>query len=127
MHRMHRRRRGTATVENSAGILLVSARGRTYFLPGGGAKRGESREEAAIRELREETGLKAADCTYLFEYTSLSSHHKVFLIKSEGIPKPNNEIKYIAYFNRGRSRVNVSSTTRKIIDRYYGIGNSEDE
>ena len=55
---MHKRRRGTAIVDTPKGIVVVSVGGRTYYLPGGGARRGESRESAAIRELREETAYR---------------------------------------------------------------------
>ena len=121
---MHRRRRGTAIVETPDGILVVSAGGRTYYLPGGVARRGESRKNAATRELREETGLIATDCSYLFEYISFSNYHKVFLIKCTGTPKPRHEIKHIAYFNPKKSNIKVSGTTRKMIEKYYVVNNS---
>lgn len=114
---MYRRRRGTAIVETRKGILVVNALGRIYHLPGGGARRGESSKDAAIRELEEETGLTTVDCTYLFEFTSFSNRHKVFLMKCKGNPTPRHEIKHVAYFPE--FNVNVSDTTRKIIERYY--------
>jgi len=55
--RLSKRRRGTAIVDTSRGILVVSHGNRTFYLPGGGAEKGESQKNAAIRELKEETGL----------------------------------------------------------------------
>src|SRR5579862_9780637 len=62
------RRRGTAIVDTDRGILLVSDRGRLYLLPGGGAKKDESRMDAAQRGLKEETGLTAKSCRFLFSF-----------------------------------------------------------
>jgi 8-oxo-dGTP diphosphatase len=112
-----KRRRGTAIVDTPAGILVVSRDDRTFYLPGGGAERGETRRDAAIRELKEETNLAAADCVFLFEYTSFTNSHKVYLMKSTGAAKPSNEIRYLAYFNG--SNLKVSNTTWEIIDLYH--------
>ncbi|MBB5140147.1 ADP-ribose pyrophosphatase YjhB (NUDIX family) [Thermocatellispora tengchongensis] len=64
-----------ATVRPSARVLLVDGRdrlllyrglgvgagsGAAWFTPGGGVERGEAVAEAAVRELREETGLAVA-------------------------------------------------------------------
>ena len=120
-----KRRRGTAIIDTPKGILVVSRNNRTFHLPGGGAERGESRRDAAIRELREETNLLAADCSFLFEYTSFSNSHKVFLVESTGVPKPGNEIRYLDFFNG--SNVKVSNTTWDIIELYHLNKNAEKE
>ena len=120
---VRRRRRGTAIVDTPSGILVVNEGERMFYLPGGGARRGESRRSAAIRELLEETGLKATKCSYLFEYTSQYNFHKVFLIEATGDAKPRKEIKHLAYFNG--SNVNVSDTTRRIIEMYHGKKNDK--
>ena len=83
-------RRGTAIVETTKGILLVKeATDGRYALPGGQAKQGESRLNAAIRELYEETGLQAIIAKELFPFTTNSvsgrqTDHKAILIKAKG-------------------------------------------
>ncbi|MEM1581923.1 MAG: NUDIX domain-containing protein [Candidatus Bathyarchaeia archaeon] len=115
-----KRRRGTAIVEFPEGILVVSQNGRTFMLPGGAARKGESRRRAAIRELSEETGLTAIDILYLFEYTSSYNCHKVFLVKCYGRPQPRGEIKYITFYNKN-SNIKVTNATKKIIEMYWKL------
>ena len=114
---VNKRRRGTAIVDTPEGILVVSHNNRTFYLPGGGAERGETRRDAAIRELKEETNLLAVDCCYLFEYTSFTNSHKVFLMETKGVARPGNEIKYLAYFDG--SNLKVSNTTWEILELYH--------
>lgn len=124
------RRRGTAIVETPRGILVTASRNKLFLLPGGGAEKWESRRRAAIRELREETGLKAYSWKYLFTHhepkynyhngkrREIRNLHKVFLIKAHGIPKPNyHDVSHIDYWEPG-SGVNISRTTKLIIDKY---------
>lgn len=59
-----KRRRGTAIVETPKGILVVASSNGVYLLPGGGANDGESRTDADIRELKEETGLIATNTKF---------------------------------------------------------------
>ena len=112
-----KRRRGTAIVDTLRGILVVSHDDRTYFLPGGGAEKGESQKTAAIRELKEETSLETVACRFLFEYESLTDNHEVFLIETSGVAKPSNEIKYVDYFNG--SNLKVSNATWEILELYH--------
>jgi len=59
----------------------MAGRSKVFLLPGGGANRGESRIEAAMRELREETGLKPYYAKFLFRYrrgVSKSHRHGYF-------------------------------------------------
>ena len=124
------RRRGTAIVETPKGILVTASRNKLFLLPGGGAEKWESRRKATIRELREETGLKAYSWKYLFTYhepkynyhdgkrRKIRNLHKVFLIKAEGIPKPNyHDVSHVDYWKYG-SKVNISRTTKAIIEKY---------
>jgi 8-oxo-dGTP diphosphatase len=123
------RKRGTAIVETPRGILVASGKRKIFLLPGGGTERKskESRRKAAIRELREETGLKAYSSKYLFTYNESKYHHdgrkrkivnlhKVFLIKVKGHARPRHEIKHIAYYKN--ENINLSQNTKKIIEKY---------
>jgi 8-oxo-dGTP diphosphatase len=124
--RFRSRRRGTAVVDTCRGILVVSEDGKKYDLPGGAAKEGESRREAALRELEEETGLKADKCAWLFEYNGriqrsvkggfFKDNHKVYLMKVTGAAEPKNEIKHIAYTKD--SKVTLSYAANQIIKKY---------
>jgi len=124
--RIRTRRRGTALVETEQGILLVSEDGLRFSLPGGAAEPEELWIQAAIRELREETGLKAYSAIYLFSHMGdirkrssgySRNHHKVFLIQAEGIPQPKQEIKAIQFYHPGDG-VKLSNSTQIILDRY---------
>lgn len=120
------RRRGTALVKTEQGILLVSADGTRFSLPGGAAAKNELRIQAAIRELREETGLCAYSAKYLFCHLGdvrkrgisySRNHHKVFLIEAEGTPEPRQEIKVIHFYQLGDS-IKMTKSTKTILEKY---------
>jgi ADP-ribose pyrophosphatase YjhB (NUDIX family) len=125
------RRRGTAIVENQHGILLTAGRrGKPFILPGGGAKRGESRFMAALRELTEETRLLPYSAEIIFRHKgkirpTMSGRHKfqdqhtVCLVKASGTPRPGGgDAKRLAYYYPG-CNVWISTTTKEIIEKYY--------
>ena len=112
--RMRNRRKGTALVETEKGILMVREKGnRDYSLPGGGADRGESRKEAAMRELREETGMMPLSAEYLCHYRGnpftgyrgdrIQNDVKVFIVKASGTPKALDEIEEVRWWKPGSS------------------------
>jgi 8-oxo-dGTP diphosphatase len=127
---VYNRRRGTALVEAPEGFLVVSENGKLFLLPGGVARKGESRESATKRELSEETGLESLESTYLFSFKGrvhkvyngkghFRDCHKVFFIKTDGIAKPHGEIKHIAYCKG--SETNLADSAKKIIERYQSL------
>ena len=123
---VHERRRGTALVETPDGILVVSEGARWYSLPGGGVGPDESGEDAAVRELLEETDLERVRSSFLFEHRGTirrSRHggyyrdiHEVFLVRTKGVAKPRGEVRRIAYFHD--SRPALPRDARAIIERY---------
>ena len=79
------RNRATAIVTRDEKILLVRDRGRaTYALPGGGIEDDEPPESAVVRELLEETTLKAVNVTHLFTFGGKHNDHEVFQVEATG-------------------------------------------
>ena len=127
---IYNRRRGTAIVEFPEGILVVSQGSESFMLAGGGANEGESRRRAAMRELQEETGLKPLSSKYLFAYKGklhrnyeggqFRDYHKVFLIKADGTPTPQREIKRVAFFKEG-SGLKLTYSTKEIIEKFLAM------
>ena len=79
------RKRATAVVIQDGRVLLVRHRGsHKYSLPGGGVHSSERSYQAAMRELREETGLHPTSAHYIGSYDGASDHHKAFLIEATG-------------------------------------------
>lgn len=121
---MIKRRRGAVIVKTKKGILVVSKKDKIFTLPGGGAKRYESRKKAAIRELYEETGLKAEDISLLFCHIGnkwkeklVKNYTHVFLVKAKGNPKTKNEVKHISFW-KSSSKLTLTDGARKSIERY---------
>ena len=123
--KLKKRRRGTAIIEYEKGVLVVTMNGRAYMTLGGEANRGESRMQAAIREIKEETGLEPYFSMALFRYAGLKrkAHqnlHTVYYVKAVGSPRPRQEIKRIAYHTPGSSLI-LSTETREILTRFYSF------
>lgn len=81
-------------LRNDGHVLLVrhSYQARTlYMLPGGGINRGEARLDAAVRELREETGCVLADARIHGEFYSTAegarNHITLVIGTATGIPR----------------------------------------
>ncbi|MBE1426961.1 8-oxo-dGTP pyrophosphatase MutT (NUDIX family) [Desulfomicrobium macestii] len=114
-------RRGTAIVETDHGILLVETRKGMILLPGGGAKKREPRFEAAVRELREETGLLAFSALSLFEHISYSNAHRVVWIVASGEPRPYDDAVALHYCTPEtvKNFKTASPATREILNRFW--------
>lgn len=126
-NRTQRRKRGAAIIVTRKGILLVKERDH-YYLPGGGADRGESRRRATIREVKEETNLTPISARFLFFYRGVKKrkygsgkpfrdYTKVYLVKTRGRAKPSGEVKGFGFWKKG-SRLKLSRDTKRILDKF---------
>lgn len=91
-----------AIVLNDAGqILLVNDYRRGWELPGGLVEKGESVEEAAIREVHEETGITIEPTQFRFVSHDVSTDTFVFLLSGEyvaGTLRSSSETSDAGYF-----------------------------
>lgn len=74
-------------VHRDGRLLVVRDRGFRHFsLPGGGVRNGERPEDAAVRELREETGLEALSVSPLPHCgtSDIFNTYHVFLVEAAG-------------------------------------------
>lgn len=120
-----RKRRGTAIVETSDGILVSEERGGVFFLPGSETVNHEPRREALTRELIASTGLQSQSIEYIFRYVGYEGlteeHHKVYLVKPKGeIELDGDELQF---YTPG-SDLPLSKVTREIIDKYFDFKKS---
>jgi len=96
------RDRATVLCVKDGKFLAVQEKGQTHFsLPGGGIHKGEASIVAALRELKEETGLGAISITYLTSFPGRRGLHKVFtVIPSEvNTKRQHSEISRIKWFD----------------------------
>ncbi len=112
------RERATAVVERDGHLLVVRDRGfRHYSLPGGGVNWGETPVNAVIRELAEETGLKAASVTPLPQCrtSDVFNTYLVFRVEATGDLKiARNELSEAVWWD-GKQKLPLFSYVRFVV------------
>src|SRR5258708_34550674 len=102
-------------------ILLVARARSRWSLPGGTIRRPESTQDAALRELEEETSLVGMELTYVFQFGGLSTRHHVFRadVPQDAAPEARNEISRCRWFSPAKISTLVASIpTREIVDLF---------
>ncbi len=113
----HLRDRATLVVTRDDRVLLARDAGQAHFnMPGGGIEDGESPDEAAVRELREETGMTATSTEWLFVWESTAARHHVFRVEAEGDPKKGGEVDELLWWD-GERPLTTNPHVRVILER----------
>ena len=113
--------RATVICKRDGRILYVRKPKSKWALPGGKIEAGETPEQAAVREMIEETGLENLELVYLAEYKKDQVTHFIFtaMLPASAKPSPNNEIaacKWLHVKNVGDLK--ASSATKSIVKSF---------
>jgi len=114
-------------IEYNKGIILIKRRNppEGWALPGGFVDCGESLEDAAVREAKEETGL---DVDLLRQFHTYSApdrdprHHTittVYIARAEGKAVAGDDAKEIGVFGKDMLPGQIAFDHREIINDYY--------
>lgn len=111
----------------SKGIILIKRRNPPYgwALPGGFVDYGESLEEAALREAKEETNLEVHLLKQFHTYSDPNRdprHHSistVYIAKAKGIPKAQDDAIELGIFHESNLPEEIAFDHRLILNDYF--------
>ncbi|MCK4352169.1 NUDIX hydrolase [candidate division WOR-3 bacterium] len=114
-------------IEYRDGIILIDRKNPPYgwAIPGGFVEYGESVEDAAIREAKEETSLDVEKLTQFHVYSAPDRDPRghtiavVFTAKGKGIQKACSDAKGIGIFTKNTFPHNIVFDHREILDDYF--------
>ena len=111
----------------SKGIVLIKRKNPPYgwAIPGGFVDYGESLEEAAVREAKEETNLDVKLVRQFHTYSDPKRdprHHSistVYIGKGNGIPRAKDDALEIGIFNESNLPAEIAFDHRSILNDYF--------
>ncbi len=113
--------------EGEKGIVLIKRKNEPpgWAIPGGFVDYGESLEEAAVREAREETGLRV----HLIRQFHTYSHPKrdprfhsistVYIARAQGNPEARDDAQEVGIFEHHNLPEDIAFDHRKILEDYF--------
>lgn len=113
--------------DGQEGIILIKRKNPPYgwALPGGFVDYGESLEEAAIREAKEETSLDIRLKCQMHTYSDPGRDPRqhtittVYIAQAEGEPVARDDAQEIAVFSRGELNFSLAFDHKKILEDYF--------
>ena len=113
--------------ETESGIVLIKRKNEPlgWAIPGGFVDYGESLEEAAVREAREETGLSVHLNRQFHTYSDpvrdprFHSISTVYIARAQGIPKAMDDAQEVGIFDQHNLPPDMAFDHRKILDDYF--------
>jgi 8-oxo-dGTP diphosphatase len=114
-------------IENGGGIVLIERKNppHGWAIPGGFVDWGESLEEAAVREAREETSLHVRLIRQFHTYSDPRRdprHHTittVYIASAEGKPRADDDAKAISIFTRDNLPPSLAFDHTDILNDYF--------
>ncbi len=114
-------------IETGGGIVLIKRKNPPYgwALPGGFVEYGESLEEAAKREAKEETGLDVELVRQFHTYSDPERDERfhtittVYIARAEGTPRAADDAKEAAVFTRDNLPEEIAFDHREILQDYF--------
>jgi ADP-ribose pyrophosphatase YjhB (NUDIX family) len=111
----------------SKGIVLIKRKNPPYgwAIPGGFVDYGESLEEAAVREAKEETNLDVKLVRQFHTYSDPKRdprHHSistVYIGKGNGVPRAKDDALEIGIFNESNLPAEIAFDHRSILNDYF--------